>query len=95
MKLPVGHLSFPYQLPLQGPDLQSPEHIGRLVERRIAALDRTPHLGSGIATFMAHPLYKKIHSLSSLHRPQVKSERENDPRAAVLAPEQHPDPVLG
>ena len=71
VELPVGHLPGTDQLALKSSNLQGSKHIGRLVEGRIATLNRASHLGGGISPLMANPLDKKVHGLPRLHRPQV------------------------
>ena len=95
MELAGSHPPTGDQLACQRPQLQGTKHVGRLVERRIAPLDRPPHLGGGVAAFVADTLDQEVDRLIRLHRPQVEAEGEDDPGAAVFSPEEHADAVLG
>ncbi len=82
-------------MPIQLTDLKRTEHVARLVQRRVAAVEGAPHLARRTGTFVAHAVDEKIDAL--LRRPfaEVEFQREDDPRAAMRPPKKGTHPVLG
>ena len=57
--------------------------------------ERASHLALGIGALEVHGVHEELHRLIRRHLPEVEVHREDDPRAAVHAPEQRADAILG
>ena len=67
VKSAMSHLTRVNQLPTQGPELKSSKHVGSLIERAVATLNRTPDLSRGVARLMAHFSNKELDGLLGAH----------------------------
>src|SRR5216684_2095452 len=79
---------------MQRAKLQASKQICALIQRSISSPKRAPHLSSCIVDLVADPLDQKVYALLRCHLFQMKAEREDDPRRAMHAPEEHANPVL-
>src|SRR5262249_51249708 len=93
-KCSLRHLSRGNLLRIQAAKLHRTEHIAGLIEWRVAAVERAPHLRGGAGLFMSHALDQKIDALLGRPFAEMKFEGKDDPCAAVGAPEKRADAVL-
>src|ERR1041385_34738 len=68
--------------------LQSADQISNLIERPVAAIERTPHLGSRVIALVSDAVDEKVDALLGRHFLEVETERKNNARAAMHAPEE-------
>src|SRR5436190_4748332 len=92
VELAVGHLLRVDELFVQRAKLETARHVGGLIERRIAAIKRAPHLALGVRTLERNSVDQKLNGLLGRHLSEMEVEREDDSRAPVHAPEQRTHP---
>src|SRR5690242_11804241 len=79
---------------MQRVDLQSAEQVSRLVKRPVTSGERAPHFSSRVVDLVPDAIDQQIYAFLRRHLLHVKTEREDDSRAAMAAPEEKPYAVF-
>src|SRR5205823_6298821 len=90
----VCHFTGLDQFAMQRIELEPAYQICDLIERTVTAIERPAHFRSRVIALMSDTVDEKVDALLRRHLLQMKTEREDDSRAAVHAPEEHADAVF-
>src|SRR5258706_1963194 len=71
--------------------LQSADQISDLIERTIAAVERSPNFGGGVIAFVADAIDEEVDALLRRHLFKMEAQRKDDARAAMHAPKERTD----
>src|SRR5215813_7521357 len=94
MEIALRHLFRIDNLPTEPAQLHGAEQVSGLVQRSVAALERTQHLRSRSRALVSTALDEEIDGFLWRPLPEVELERKDDSRAAVHPPEQRADAIL-
>jgi hypothetical protein len=94
VKLAVGHLLRYHQFLVQRAQLQSAQHVRRLIDRRVRPVERAPHFTLRVGALERHLVHHVFDGLFRRHLAEVEAEREDDARAAMHAPREGAKPIF-